>query len=1046
MSRQSTVAESRANNIVTGLKAAATLFSDLHDAFGTPCVLAIANTTQSLISGVQNIKKNKEECIQLLEDVYEIIYAVVNLHINSATPGSLPPATLIEIGKFKETLHTIHTFVEAQQGGNKIKHFFKQTEMAMLLKDCRRGLQDNLDVFKINSGATLFNNIREMQKKAERTHNELLDLISMTSNTITSDGASSMNLTLNESNISSRSFSMLPGRPKIFHGRESELAQIVRILCEPSPRIAILGTGGMGKTSLARAALHHPDVAAKYQHRFFIPGDLASTGPELAALIGSHLGLKPAKNFKPVLRFLAGITTCLLILDNLETAWEPLESRSRVEEVLSLLTDIPHLALMVTMRGAERPAKVRWTRPFLQPLQPLSDDAARQTFVDIADDLHDTKEMEQIIRLTDNMPLAVDLIAQLVDHEGCSNVLARWEMERTSVLSDGHDRRSSLDLSISMSLQSPRMTTLPGAKDLLSLLSILPDGLSDIELLQCNLPIQDVLGCKAALLGTSLAYSDDRRRVKSLVPIREYMQHHHPAALSLVWPLQEHFHILIELYRQHRGSPQTGRINQIALNYGNLNQILLRGLLPENPNLEATIRCTISLNIFSRLTGHGRLKLMDHIPSLLAQYLNEGLEMEFITTTIFAQNDHLVLNRELLVSRAIHYLNHVKDPNPVREATIYRALAHHYAREETKIPEALKFFEKALLIAKSSGHTVTQAALYTELAQLNWRIGKHTLGQTLAIEAQKAARLSGNLYEEARALRMEATCCRELGDYRNSITLLHRAGELVGLCGMTGGNLDHGIMTSEAEVHRLKSEYSEARYIHSRIAQNTSADEDLITHAFALLNIAELDVVLGATEHSIDEHLQKAKMLFTKVNAPDGIHYCEAVMADFKLLEGNTSIARTMFGKCLRWSLTHDTQLLSFCLERIADVTHWAVTDFHWTSSHVFIYLAHAKMAKEKLPLYKALKFLGALFLFNQDEVTAKNLFNVALEGFTFMDVHRSRADCMLCLGDIAKNQGQSDRAAAFWKDARSLFARSLQENSIAQVDHRLAIWEQERK
>ncbi|KAJ7918254.1 hypothetical protein B0H13DRAFT_1607574, partial [Mycena leptocephala] len=155
---------------------------------------------------------------------------------------------------------------------------------------------------------------------------------------------------------------------------------------------------------------------------------------------------------------------CLLVMDNLETVWEPLDSRGGVEEFLSLLTDIQHLALIITMRGAERPGKVRWTRPFLLPLQPLSDEAARKTFIDITDNSHDSNDIARLLSLTDNMPLA-----------GCNNVLARWERERTSILSSGGGRRSNLDESISISLSSPRMTALSGAKELLSLLSILPD-------------------------------------------------------------------------------------------------------------------------------------------------------------------------------------------------------------------------------------------------------------------------------------------------------------------------------------------------------------------------------------------------------------------------------------------------------------------------------------------------------------------------------------------------------------------------------------------
>ncbi|KAJ7302008.1 P-loop containing nucleoside triphosphate hydrolase protein, partial [Mycena albidolilacea] len=369
----------------------------------------------------------------------------------------------------------------------------------------------------------------------------------------------------------------LPSEPKIFHGRELQVSHILELFSQDTPRIAILGAGGIGKTILARILLHHTDITARYgQQRFFVACDTASAKADLAGLIGAHLGLKPGEDLtRAVIQHFSNGPPSLLILDNLETVWEPMESRGQIEEFLSLLTDVVHLALMITMRGAERPSKVKWTHPFVPPLIPLSADAARHTFIEIADTSHDPELVDQVLALTDYLPLAISLVASLVDSEGCQNVLARWEQEKTSMISDGYDRRSNLDLSISLSLSSPRLNA--HARDLLSLLSILPDGFADVDLIHSGLPLDNIRSSRAALVATALAYTDGRKRLKALVPIREYMQKSKPPGDHLIRPLLKYFHDVLAAYvRDSFSSPEL--LPPIYSNFSNIQNLLRIGL------------------------------------------------------------------------------------------------------------------------------------------------------------------------------------------------------------------------------------------------------------------------------------------------------------------------------------------------------------------------------------------------------------------------------------------------------------------------------------
>jgi hypothetical protein len=314
------------------------------------------------------------------------------------------------------------------------------------------------------------------------------------------------------------------------------------------------------------------------------------------------------------------------------------------------------------MRGAERPADVRWSRPFLGPLKPLAQEAARQTFIDIADDIHETEDIDKVLLLVDNMPLAISLIANLVDSEGITSVLSRWETQRTSILSEGHDARSNLELSISLSLSGPRIRSAPHAHHLLSLLSMLPEGLSDVELLQSKLPIENILACKSILLRTALAYTDGQKRLKTLVPIREYVQRNQPPTTSLIQPLGNHYQELLEIYSRYAGPiSSAGLVARLAANFTNIQNVMLQCLSSNSHDLPGIIRSICELTIYGKRMGHGYLPLMDQIVNHLPKATDHRLEAYYSIHILSAWRYRPIPNAKQLIDQVQEHFNHFQD-------------------------------------------------------------------------------------------------------------------------------------------------------------------------------------------------------------------------------------------------------------------------------------------------------------------------------------------------------------------------------------------------
>ncbi|KAJ7924670.1 hypothetical protein B0H13DRAFT_1863709 [Mycena leptocephala] len=277
--------------------------------------------------------------------------------------------------------------------------------------------------------------------------------------------------------------------------------------------------------------------------------------------------------------------------------------------------------------------------------------------------------------------------------------------------------------------------------------------------------------------------------------------------------------------------------------------------------------------------------------------------------------------------------------------------------------------------------------------------------------------------------------------------LCSRARGLLGLCGMSHGALDYQIMNTQAEIHKVKSEYVEARSIHTRILEGTTI-QDPYNYGVTLLNVAEIDVLIGASKNDVQRNCDRARKMLDTVGFFEGVTMCDVILADLYLREGNSLAAKTILKRCLKVTLEY-SQIQTSCLEQLGNVSCWGHLD--GMSSWTTVFLVNSLKRKEKLGIYKALQSLGDIFLVQHDEHTATNLFTVALEGFAEMNVHCSRAECMLQLGDISMGHSDLLKAVEFWEVARPLFELSSQAKQVQHINERLAgisedVLEQHRK
>ncbi|KZS94235.1 hypothetical protein SISNIDRAFT_485152 [Sistotremastrum niveocremeum HHB9708] len=452
---------------VGALTLSLTAVREIGDATNIGYLKGLAGLALLIIEVTEGVRTCKTEVQRLRKYIVELINVIINESTNQKEPHS--PQVLYNIESLQDKLAKIHDKVKTMNKGSYLKRILSQADDNEQLIRFNQELKHALRIFDVQQNITIHHNLAQQDALSHRRQSSMMDSIKeyhatcmqTIQRTMSPDLCSSPtsmepgsplspmspfgssrspSLPLTIGSMDDGHLAYLPPFPKIFHGREHEVSKLVSTLSEPAPaRIAILGPPGIGKSSLARAVLHHSSVASSYlNRRLLVDARDANNEVDLLAAVadGLKISWEPVHDVHQRIMAVLGDQTLrtLLILDNIDLSWKKAETRQEVENLLQMFASAPNMSLIVTLGGRERPLGPLWSRPFLPPLGPLNEEAARETFASIADTQPDDPYLDDLLRALGYHPTLVTQMANLAQFESSSSLLARWQNEQTSML------------------------------------------------------------------------------------------------------------------------------------------------------------------------------------------------------------------------------------------------------------------------------------------------------------------------------------------------------------------------------------------------------------------------------------------------------------------------------------------------------------------------------------------------------------------------------------------------------------------------------------